>query len=105
VDRQVPVLDGECQDAHRGTVLRAEHEAAAVTALPGAVRGLVPQQRLVERRAIELPVVVAELEHGLRTVVDGVIEVLLAPARWAIDQVTARVERFRAAVPFFAANL
>src|SRR4051812_29813583 len=70
VDGQEAIFNGHRQDSHRGAVGGAE-----LSVVPGSGRGLVVQQRLVQMRTEELPVVSAELESCLRTVVERVEEV------------------------------
>src|SRR5262249_56977149 len=73
---------------------------------PGARRGLIVQQRLVQMRAEELPVVAAELEGGLGAVVERVEEEWPAPpARRMAEQEIAGPQHFRRVVLSLAANL
>src|SRR6266496_3767115 len=95
VDRQEAIFDRHRQDAHRGAVVGA----IALRIVPGTRRGLVVQERLVQVRTEELPVVAAELEGGLGAVVQRVEEErAAAPARRVAEQVIAGPQNLRRVV-------
>src|SRR5438874_1119753 len=91
IDGQEAILDGHRQDSHRSAVGGAE-----LRVVPGSGRGLVIQQRLVQMRTEELPIVSAELEGGLRTVIERVEEESsLPPVRRIAKQEVAGPQHFR----------
>src|SRR5260370_39543136 len=63
------------------------------------------EQHLLYLRAVEVPVVVAELERSLRAVVDHVVEVAVAPDRRVLQEESGGLEHPRAAVQGLAAQL
>src|SRR5205823_1466417 len=104
VDGQEAVLDGQGEDGHGGAVVGAEPDVVGVTA-PAAVLALLAQQEVAEPRLVGAPVVVAELEHGLGAVVDGVEEVPLVVGGGVAQQPAAGLEGLGAVVAALAAQL
>src|SRR5260370_38210719 len=60
------------------------------------------EQHMLYLRAVEVPVVVAELERSLRAVVDHVVEVAVAPDRRVLQEGRAGLEHLPAAVRVLA---
>src|SRR5579864_8185302 len=108
VDGQEAVLYGEGEHGHRGAVIRAKAGvvAAAAGAGPCAVSVLRGKELLVEPVAEAVPVIVAELEHGLRAVVDAVEVVGSAAAHLAVfEDVRAGLQGGGRAMIFLPAQL
>src|SRR5207249_10463392 len=99
VDRQKAIFHRQGKHRHRGGVNGTE----AVAADPGTVVVLVIEEPLVQLGPEEIPVIVAELEHSLRDVVDAVEEMLVSPARRLLEEIRAGLQGFAALVPPLAA--
>jgi len=99
IDRQLPIGRRQGQDGHGGGVAGAGSRLVAAALGPGAVALLEPEEGVVEVFGELVPVLGAELEHALGTIVDSIVEeaVGVAVAEVAEDPV-ARGEVFFGAV-------